>query len=180
MAKRYSGNLQINVVYDDKNHYRTTVSQDGKLLWSGIVNPAPAGFGPGVAYDSAKAYDEIARSALSFAEDEQGGIADAAEFDETRFLVHRTPRAARSAVTSHATKKSPGLTDTDFRQAAKFEMKRFGLTLPEALRLVKDKRYPGILKTIEDWRARRGWPAANSSLARGYVYELLGLRGSVR
>jgi hypothetical protein len=68
------------------------------------------------------------------------------------------------------------LTDADFRLAAKFEMRRFGLTLPEATTLVRDKRYPGILKTIEDWRARHGWPAANSPLSRGYVYELLGLR----
>lgn len=68
------------------------------------------------------------------------------------------------------------LTDADFHQAAKFDMKRFGLTLPEAMQLVKDKRYPGILKTIDDWRARHGWPAANSPLSRGYIYELLGLR----
>ena len=68
------------------------------------------------------------------------------------------------------------LTEADFRQAAKFDMKRFGLTLPEAMKLVKDKRYPGILKTIEDWRARYGWPAANSGLTRGYIYELIGLQ----
>jgi hypothetical protein len=67
------------------------------------------------------------------------------------------------------------LTEADYRQAAKFDMKKFGLTLHEAMKLVKDKRYPGILKTIEDWRARHGWPAANSPLSRGYVYELLGL-----
>ena len=68
MAKRYSGNLQISVVYDDKNHYRTAVSSGGKLLWRGIVNPAPAGFGRGVAYDSPQAYDEVASSALAFAD----------------------------------------------------------------------------------------------------------------
>lgn len=68
------------------------------------------------------------------------------------------------------------LTEADYRQAAKFEMKRFGLTLLEAMRLVKDKRYPGIVKTINDWRAKHGWPAANSSLVRGYVYELLGIQ----
>ncbi len=68
------------------------------------------------------------------------------------------------------------LTEADFRQAAKFDMRRFGLTLPEAMKLVKDKRYPGILKTIEDWRARYGWPAANSGLTRGYIYELIGLQ----
>lgn len=68
------------------------------------------------------------------------------------------------------------LTEADHRQSAKFDMKRFGLTLPEAMKLVKDKRYPGILKTIDDWRARYGWPAANSGLTRGYIYELLGIQ----
>lgn len=180
MAKRYSGNLQINVTYDDKNFYRTSVSSGGESLWSGIVRPAPAGFGPGVAYDSPKAYDEVAQTAIAFAEDEKGGIADEAEFDEdmTGYLVRRSPRANRASP-AHATKRrnemGDVLTDADFRQAAKFEMKRFGLTLPEALRLVKDKRYPGILKTIDDWRARYGWPAANSGLTRGYIYELIGL-----
>ena len=109
MAKRYSGNLQISVVYDDKNHYRTAVSSGGKLLWRGIVNPAPAGFGPGVAYDSPKAYDEIASSALAFAEDEKGGIADEADFDEdlTGYLIRRTPRGRKSSSSSsaHTTKK---------------------------------------------------------------------------
>lgn len=105
MAKRYSGNLQISVVYDDKNHYRTAVSRGGKLLWRGIVNPAAAGFGPGVAYDSPKAYDEIASSALSFADHEVGGIGDEAEVDEnlTGWLIRRAPHDK----TSHATKKEP-------------------------------------------------------------------------
>lgn len=68
------------------------------------------------------------------------------------------------------------LTEADFRQAAKFDMERFGLTLPEAMKLVKDKRYPGILKTIDDWRLRYGLPATNSALTRGYIYELLGIQ----
>lgn len=108
MAKRYSGNLKINVVYDDKNFYRTSVSSGGKLLWRGTVNPAPAGFGPGVAYDSPKAYDEVASSALSFANHEVGGIGDDAEYDEnlTGYLIHRSPRTETKV---HATKRSaPG------------------------------------------------------------------------
>jgi hypothetical protein len=110
MAKRYSGNLTINVVYDDKNFYRTSVSEGGKSLWSGIVKPAPAGFGPGIAYDSPQAYDEIAQSAIAFAEDDLGGIADEAEFDEdlTGYLIRRSPRA-RSA-REHATKSTGGST----------------------------------------------------------------------
>lgn len=68
------------------------------------------------------------------------------------------------------------LTERDYQQAAKFDMDRFGLTLSEAMKLVKDKRYPGILKTIDDWRGKHGWPAASSGLTRGYIYELIGLQ----
>ena len=111
MATRYSGNLKINVTYDDHNFYRASVSQDGKLLWHGRVNPAPSGFGPGVAYDSPQAYDEIARSALAFADDEVRGIGDDADFDEdlTDYLIRRKPRPkaprALPPTASHATRK---------------------------------------------------------------------------
>jgi hypothetical protein len=107
MAKRYSGNLQINVVYDDRGHYRTAVSSGGKLLWSGTVRPAPAGFGPGVAYDSPQAYDQIARSALSYADDERG-LGDQAEFDEnlTGYEVRRTPHTG-SPRQGQSSRKSP-------------------------------------------------------------------------
>jgi hypothetical protein len=83
------------------------VSRGGKLLWRGIVKPAPAGFGPGIAYDSPRAYDEIAETAIAFAEDEKGGIADEAEYDEdlTGYLIRRSPRSKSS---SHAKKKTPG------------------------------------------------------------------------
>jgi len=39
MAKRFSGSLQISVVYDDRNHYRATVAHAGEFLWRGIVTP---------------------------------------------------------------------------------------------------------------------------------------------
>jgi hypothetical protein len=112
MAKRYSGNLLINVTYNDKNFYRTSVSSGGQPLWSGIVRPAPTGFGPGVAYDSPKAYDEVAQTAIAFAEDEKGGIADEAEFDEdmTGYLVRRSPPPRGGAATAHATKKRRTIT----------------------------------------------------------------------
>ncbi|HSX22528.1 MAG TPA: hypothetical protein VLE97_07130 [Gaiellaceae bacterium] len=108
MAKRYSGNLTINVVYDDKNFYRTSVSSEGKPLWSGTVNPAPVGFGPGVAYDSPQAYDEVAGSAIAFADDEVSGVADEAEYDEnlTGYLIRRKPPARPAR--SHSTRKTSG------------------------------------------------------------------------
>jgi hypothetical protein len=84
------------------------VSSGGKLLWRGIVNPAPAGFGPGIAYDSPKAYDEVASSALAFANDEVGGISDGAEFDEDLmgYLIRRSPRGEPLSAERHATKRS--------------------------------------------------------------------------
>ena len=108
MAKRYSGDLAINVIYDDKGHYRTSVSRGGKLLWRGTVKPAPAGFGPGIGYDSPQAYDEVASSALAFADDEVGGISDDAEYDEdlTGFLIRRSPRGKQPAASRHAEKKA--------------------------------------------------------------------------
>lgn len=86
------------------------------------------------------------------------------------------PSGTRAHVRMTKRKSDDALTDTDYRQAAKFDMDRFGLTLPEAMKLVKDKRYPGILKTVDDWRAKHGWPAASSGLTRGYIYELLGIQ----
>lgn len=92
MAKRYSGDLQINVVYDDRGDYRTSVSRGGKVRWRGRINPAPAGFGRGVAYDSAKAYDEIAESALAFADDDVRGLGESAEMDDQGYKIRRVPR----------------------------------------------------------------------------------------
>jgi hypothetical protein len=108
MAKRYSGSLKITVTYDDHNFYRTSVSQGDKLLWKGTVRPAPAGFGPGVAYDSPQAYDEVASSALAFADNEIRGIGDEAEFKEdlTGYLIRRSPRS--KGTSQHSTKRGHG------------------------------------------------------------------------
>lgn len=115
MATRYSGNLQVSVVYDDQNFYRTSVSRSGKLLWRGRVNPAPAGFGPGVAYDSPEAYDEVARTALSFADHESPGerVLDGAEYDAdlTQVEVRRSsasPRAGSRGTASRRRASAPG------------------------------------------------------------------------
>jgi hypothetical protein len=90
MAKRYSGNLQINVTYDDHNFYRTSVSRGGKLLWRGTVGPVVKGIG----YNSPQAYDEVASAALSFADNEVGGIGDEAKYNEDlRVALGYTPEA---------------------------------------------------------------------------------------
>ncbi len=70
MARRYFGNLSISVVYKglvyDQDTYAASVSGDG-VTWRGNVYAASSGFGPGIAYDSPKAYDQIAKSAVTFA-----------------------------------------------------------------------------------------------------------------
>ena len=47
MAERFSGDLKINVEYDDRGFYRTAVSREGRVLWRGRVRPPAAGFGRG-------------------------------------------------------------------------------------------------------------------------------------
>lgn len=85
MARRYLGNLAISVTYDDRDFYRASVSGNG-VIWKGTLRPTAAGFGPGVAYDSPRAYDEIARSAVSFAIDEYPELEDA---------IHSGPHAGK-------------------------------------------------------------------------------------
>lgn len=99
MARRYSGQLTINVLYDDHGFYRTTVSGPNGS-WRGNVYPPAAGLGRGVAYDSAQAYDEVARAAVSFADDEMRGMGDYAEWDDDgprvrRAKLRRNPRRRR-------------------------------------------------------------------------------------
>ena len=96
MATRYSGNRTNRCVYDDRQHfvldgdYKCSVTGPGGK-WSGRVRPAPASLGPGVGYDSPRAYDEIARSAVSFAESDVPGIMDEANMDsEGRVLIGRS------------------------------------------------------------------------------------------
>ena len=75
MATRYSGNLRISVLFDDRGDYRAGVT-DGKRRWRGRVGAPAAGFGTGVAFDSPRAYDDVARAALSFADNETEWISD--------------------------------------------------------------------------------------------------------
>ena len=110
MAKRYSGDLQISVTYDNRDFYRTSVSRDGKSLWQGTVGPVVRG----IANDSPQAYDEVASAALSFADHEVRGLGDEAEYNEegSGWLIRRTPRARTATTASHATRKSRTPTTT--------------------------------------------------------------------
>ena len=72
MARRYSGNLSVTVLYEDEGRdgrYRVTVS-NGRDAYKTFLRPPASGFGPGIAYDSPEAYDRVARAAISFAIDE--------------------------------------------------------------------------------------------------------------
>lgn len=108
MANRYSGQLRISVEYDDRGgDYRVGVT-DGKHRWRGRVRPAPAGFGPGVGYDSPRAYDEIARSALAFASDEMGDLDEMAAITESGYHVGRTPATAWGSGSRDRSRRKPG------------------------------------------------------------------------
>lgn len=97
MAIRYSGNVRISVMYRDQGDYKCSVSGPGGR-WSGVVRPAPSGFGAGVGYDSPKAYDEVAHAALSFAANDKRGIDEEADYTDSGYAIRRTKayRAARS------------------------------------------------------------------------------------
>jgi len=66
MARRYIGDAIVTIAYHDDGDYRGTIKA-GKHTWKFDGLHAPrAGLGPGVAYDSPEAYDEMAASAVSF------------------------------------------------------------------------------------------------------------------
>lgn len=73
MATRYIGDAKITITYRDRGDYAGTAcvpvgrSHKEKRCWrfDGLRAPA-VGFGPGIAYDSPEAYDEMAESAVSF------------------------------------------------------------------------------------------------------------------
>jgi len=116
VALRYSGLVKISVVYRDQGDYRAVVTlndpEDYRRhplpqfrkkapSWTGFIRPAPAGFGRGVAYDSPQAYDEIARSALSFADhdlqnqaDYETWVSDKAANSEGGWYVGRSLKTA--------------------------------------------------------------------------------------
>jgi hypothetical protein len=98
------------------------------------VNPAPSGFGRGVANDSPQAYDEVASSAISFADHEKGNIAEEAEYTEdmTGYLIKRAPGSSKAASTrsSHARKKIDPHEAKQRLEAAGIDFSRDFHTLP--------------------------------------------------
>src|SRR5271154_2102197 len=95
MTTRYSGKITIRVLYDDRG-YKASVT-DGHYTWRGYIDPPASGFGPGIAYDSPRAYDSAAHAALSFANDEMGDLSEIAEYADGGWIIRRTkPKRASS------------------------------------------------------------------------------------
>lgn len=67
MAKRYSGDLVVNITYHDDDTYKGSVKGPGGTYLFKDLRAPPIGHGAGIAYDSPKAYDRMARAAISFA-----------------------------------------------------------------------------------------------------------------
>lgn len=74
MAKRYSGDLVVQILYHDDDTYRGYVKGPGGTYKFSELRAPPVGLGSGVAYDSPKAYDKMAESAISFATYDMEGI----------------------------------------------------------------------------------------------------------
>lgn len=70
MARRWIGDALVTIKYHDDGDYRGSIvvkNDNGVWVWKFRDLHAPkCGFGPGVAYDSSEAYDQMAQSAASF------------------------------------------------------------------------------------------------------------------
>lgn len=77
MARRYIGDATIYIQYHDDGDYRGSIVcyfnahcaaqfRERRVWKFKDLNAPPAGFGPGIAYDSPEAYDRMAQSAASF------------------------------------------------------------------------------------------------------------------
>jgi hypothetical protein len=67
MAKRYSGNLTVTILYHDDDTYRGSVKGPGGTYKFTELRAPRMGLGSGVAYDSPKAYDKMSKAAIDFA-----------------------------------------------------------------------------------------------------------------
>lgn len=85
-TKRYSGNITVALSFvDSENHYKCNVSVGGKRGKTIIVNP-PRHLTRSV--DSADAFDDAAKAAISFAADE-GLDTDGADHTGSGVAIHR-------------------------------------------------------------------------------------------
>ena len=130
MATRYSGKLRISAVLDDRTgNYRVGVT-DGKHRWRGSVGAPASGFGAGVAYDSPRAFDQVASAALSFASDEADWVAEQAYMTDSGWHVGRSenekwmPAKRRSSRDPASREKSRGRPSRTARKPARAPRRR--------------------------------------------------------
>ena len=102
MAKRYSGNVEVTVMYQDRGDYKTSVRVNDKTVWRGHVGGPKSGFGVGVDYDSPKAYDRTAKAAITFAEDDDAYVMDDVALDR-----HGDIHIGRSYATRYPKQENP-------------------------------------------------------------------------
>jgi len=102
MAIRYCGSVKIDCKITQAQHvpggehYKCDISVGGQKLGTQYVG-IPEAYSGWVATDSAKAYDEAAHAALSFAVDEEergkkdwGGIGDKCDNTDSGYMIRRT------------------------------------------------------------------------------------------
>ena len=90
MAKRYSGNATVNVVWSDSaNGWRASVSVDGYHVDTVTVTQSRSGPDTRIAVDSPEAYDHAAATALSFVSQDYD-FDDKLDFDDRGIVVYRT------------------------------------------------------------------------------------------
>lgn len=92
MAKRFSGNVRVDIRYRDSGDYLCKLSTS-EASHKVIVRPPAIGFGEGIAYDSPEAYDRTAAAAVAFATEE--GFDCEPEYDDRGEVSIRRTRAAK-------------------------------------------------------------------------------------
>lgn len=103
-VKRYSGRATITIRLVERDEhdqfvYYYNVTVGGKSLARGEVYPPRSGFGSGIAYDSAKAYDQVASAALSFAINDNSDVGNEVDYaaSGTDYVISRR-KPVRGAV----------------------------------------------------------------------------------
>jgi len=120
MARRFIGQAVVTIAYRDIGDYAGSISAGGYVWKFDGLGAPKIGFGPGVAYDSPQAYDEMAAAAVSFGSTTSGEaawepsreVADAIDEatqsvmdDRGRYEVLRSPRKKNPSKAKKAGKR---------------------------------------------------------------------------
>lgn len=92
MARRYSGELVVNITYHDDDTYKGSVKGPGGTYRFTDLRAPAMGHGSGVAYDSPKAYDRMAEAAISFATYDMDDLGFYDDKPNGEPIVHRRRR----------------------------------------------------------------------------------------